>query len=145
MERKVGSGRKGTVDEEEYLLRSLTKLVARWTTVKVDATHLLPHLFQFNTQEHRAEGLSLQAEVAEFANELQAAIEEVWTKTALPPQSGEGEQPSLAGMSAAMDGMQEGWAKRMREYELAARLDPLDKVAKPEVGKLEWRQRLSNV
>lgn len=29
MERKVGSGRKGTVDEEEYLLKSLTKLAAK--------------------------------------------------------------------------------------------------------------------
>ena len=29
MERKVGSGRKGTVDEEEYLLKSLTKLAGR--------------------------------------------------------------------------------------------------------------------
>lgn len=30
MERKVGSGRKGTVDEEEYLLKSITKLVGRF-------------------------------------------------------------------------------------------------------------------
>lgn len=30
MERKVGSGRKGTVDEEEYLLKSVTKLVDRF-------------------------------------------------------------------------------------------------------------------
>jgi hypothetical protein len=29
MERKVGSGRKGTVDEEEYLLKSLTKLAGK--------------------------------------------------------------------------------------------------------------------
>lgn len=30
MERKVGSGRKGTVDEEEYLLKSVTKLVDKF-------------------------------------------------------------------------------------------------------------------
>lgn len=30
MERKVGSGRKGTVDEEEYLVRSVSKLVDRF-------------------------------------------------------------------------------------------------------------------
>jgi len=30
MERKAGSGRKGTVDEEEYLLRSVNKLVDRF-------------------------------------------------------------------------------------------------------------------
>lgn len=34
MERKVGSGRKGTVDEEEYLLRSITKLVGRFNTTQ---------------------------------------------------------------------------------------------------------------
>jgi elongator complex protein 1 len=34
MERKVGSGRKGTVDEEEYLLKSITKLVARFGTTQ---------------------------------------------------------------------------------------------------------------
>lgn len=34
MERKIGSGRKGTVDEEEYLLRAVTKLVVRWGTVQ---------------------------------------------------------------------------------------------------------------
>lgn len=34
MERKVGSGRKGTVDEEEYLLRSVSKLVDRFLTTQ---------------------------------------------------------------------------------------------------------------
>jgi elongator complex protein 1 len=34
MERKVSSGRKGTVDEEEYLLKSLTKLAGRLATTQ---------------------------------------------------------------------------------------------------------------
>lgn len=34
MERKVGSGRKGTIDEEEYLLKSIGKLVTRFDTVQ---------------------------------------------------------------------------------------------------------------
>jgi len=34
MERKVGSGRKGTVDEEEYLLRSVSKLVERFNVTQ---------------------------------------------------------------------------------------------------------------
>ena len=34
MERKVGSGRKGTVDEEGYLLKSLTKLAGRLATAQ---------------------------------------------------------------------------------------------------------------
>ena len=42
MERKIGSGRKGTVDEEEYLLKSVTKLVARWTAIqrKISGAHV---------------------------------------------------------------------------------------------------------
>lgn len=39
MERKVGSGKKGTVDEEEYLLKSVTKLVGRFTIAQGE--HLL--------------------------------------------------------------------------------------------------------
>ena len=34
MERKVGSGRKGTADEEEYLLKSLVKLAGRLVTAQ---------------------------------------------------------------------------------------------------------------
>ncbi|KAF8260574.1 IKI3 family-domain-containing protein [Lactarius quietus] len=34
MDRKVGSGRKGTVDEEEYLLKSLTKLAGKLSEVQ---------------------------------------------------------------------------------------------------------------
>jgi elongator complex protein 1 len=34
MERKIGSGRKGTVDEEEYLLKSLIKLAGRLTATQ---------------------------------------------------------------------------------------------------------------
>lgn len=34
LERKVGSGRKGTVDEEEYLLKSVGKLVDRFKNTR---------------------------------------------------------------------------------------------------------------
>lgn len=34
MERKVGSGRKGTIDEEEYLLTSIGKLITRLNTME---------------------------------------------------------------------------------------------------------------
>ncbi|KIP09060.1 hypothetical protein PHLGIDRAFT_68294 [Phlebiopsis gigantea 11061_1 CR5-6] len=148
MERKVGSGKKGTVDEEEYLLRSLTKLIGRWDTVKVDATHLLPHLFQFPTPTHRDEGLSLQDEIADFAKELQSAIDEIWTKTSSQlPADGDtaATLSSVAAMDTGLEGMQDGWAKRMREYEVNSRLDPLDKVPKPDVRKVEWKQQLSRI
>lgn len=42
MERKVGSGRKGTIDEEEYLLKSIGKLVPRFDTVQGEL-HLIAH------------------------------------------------------------------------------------------------------
>lgn len=34
MERKVGSGRKGTVDEEEYLYKSVAKLAVRFNSAR---------------------------------------------------------------------------------------------------------------
>ncbi len=34
LDRKVGSGKKGTVDEEEYILNSITKLVTRFRTLQ---------------------------------------------------------------------------------------------------------------
>lgn len=33
-ERKVGSGRKGTADEEEYLFKSVAKLVVKFSTTR---------------------------------------------------------------------------------------------------------------
>ena len=39
MERKVGSGRKGTVDEEEYLLKSLTKLAGKLSEAQGACLH----------------------------------------------------------------------------------------------------------
>ena len=113
-----------------------------------DATHLLPHLFQFPTPAHKDEGLSLQEEVSDFEKELQSAIDEIWTKTSSQAPNNE----DTASMSSAIgatdigtEGMQDGWAKRMREYELNSRLDPLDKVQKPDVQKVEWKQQLSRI
>jgi hypothetical protein len=42
LERKAGSGRKGTVDEEEYLLKSVSKLVGRFNTTQ-GRIFRLPH------------------------------------------------------------------------------------------------------
>ncbi|KAL6305119.1 IkappaB kinase complex IKAP component [Sparassis latifolia] len=127
MERKVGSGRKGTVDEEEYLLKSVTKLVGRFNTVQVDAANVLPHLFQF-TEEHRAEGMALRKEVADFEKELKAAVDEIWARPPGPEDTGEG------GDGAPGD----TWASRMQEHERQRQTDPLEKVAKPDLAKQEW-------
>ncbi|KAJ3499885.1 hypothetical protein NLJ89_g10033 [Agrocybe chaxingu] len=127
MERKVGSGRKGTVDEEEYLLRSVSKLVDRFLTTQGEARNLLPHLFQF-TEKHREEGLALQREVGEFEIELKAAVEEIWARP-------ENEESEVA--------VPEGWAARIAETEKAKLVNPLDKVPKPDAGQgKDWRINL---
>ncbi|KAI0326070.1 IkappaB kinase complex IKAP component [Cubamyces sp. BRFM 1775] len=129
LERKVGSGRKGTVDEEEYLLKSVSKLVTRFNTTQADSASLLPHLLQF-TEEHRAEAASLQQELQDFAAELTAAVEEIWKKA---PEGEEGTETVPAADS---------WAARMEAYEKQKHINPVDKVAKPEMGKPEWKLRL---
>ncbi|KDQ56269.1 hypothetical protein JAAARDRAFT_36447 [Jaapia argillacea MUCL 33604] len=132
MERKVGSGRKGTVDEEEYLLKSITKLVARFTTAQGETSNLLPHLLQF-TPEHRAEGISLQSDLAAFEVELKQAVEEVWTR---PPSETQQDEEGAVG---------DGWAKRMEQIEKNRMVNPLDKVVKPDVSAGEWRIPLLDI
>lgn len=89
---------------------------------------LLPHLFRF-TDEHRAEGLALQRDVAAFETELKAALEEVWARP--PPEGEDGEDAEPI----------EGWASRMAEKEKSARVNPLDKVMKPDISHAtrDWR------
>ncbi|KAH0829046.1 IKI3 family-domain-containing protein [Lanmaoa asiatica] len=129
MERKVGSGRKGTVDEEEYLLKSISKLVARWTVTQGprrrphsgEVRKLLPHLLQFS-KAHRAEGEALQQEFSAFDTELRRVIEEIWKKPGV-------EREQFA----------DSWATRMQEKERDRLIDPVERVQKPEMGVVEWR------
>ncbi|KAK2463075.1 hypothetical protein APHAL10511_004730 [Amanita phalloides] len=125
LERKIGSGRKGTVDEEEYLLKSITKLVGRFNTTRDEAGNLLPHLFHL-TSEHREEGRALQAELGEFEDELGKALEEVWPKT-----SEEDTSPI------------DSWAVRMEERERIKKINPMERVPKPDLPRGEnWRIKL---
>ncbi|KAG6888546.1 hypothetical protein C0992_008245 [Termitomyces sp. T32_za158] len=115
MERKVGSGRKGTVDEEEYLLKSLTKLAARFVTIQAEARDLLHHLLQF-TPEHRKEGMAMQKHLTDFGDELQRSLNEVWMKP--------GEETPI-----------DSWATRMEQLEKARRANPVDKVPELELSR----------
>ncbi|KAJ7672113.1 IKI3 family-domain-containing protein [Mycena rosella] len=122
------AGRKGTADEEEYLLKSVTKLVTRFSTTQGDARQLLPHLSQF-TPEHDAEGVALQAELSEFEQELVDGVEEIWKKPV-------GEDESAASV-------QDSWAQRMDDKAKQRLVDPIDRVAKPEAkGTEEWRMKM---
>ncbi|KAI0697397.1 IkappaB kinase complex IKAP component [Cerioporus squamosus] len=134
LERKVGSGRKGTVDEEEYLLKSVSKLVARFNTAQADTSALLPHLLQF-TEEHRAEAASLQEDLRDFAEELSAAVQEIWKKAP------EGEEGGAEGGAPSAD----SWAARMEAYEKRKNANPVDNIVRPELAKQEWKLKLPDV
>ncbi|KAJ7496599.1 pol II transcription elongation factor [Mycena latifolia] len=126
IERKAG--RKGTADEEEYLLKSVTKLVGRFTATQGDARQLLPHLCQF-TPEHDAEGIALQAEISDFEQELVDGVEEIWKKSVRAEES------------AAS--VQDSWAQRMDDKAKQRLIDPLDRVPKPDTkGTEEWRMKM---
>ncbi|TFK65584.1 IkappaB kinase complex, IKAP component [Pluteus cervinus] len=130
LERKVGSGKKGTVDEEEYLLRSVTKLVGRFSATRDETKNLLPHLFQF-TEEHRREGLRLQGQITRFEQHLEEVLKEIWAKS--DESGGAVEQ-------------EDTFASRMEEKERNRKIDPLDRVSKPEFGvDKDWRVGLYEV
>ncbi|KAF7980125.1 hypothetical protein HWV62_39551 [Athelia sp. TMB] len=120
MERKVGSGRKGTVDEEEYLLKSNSKLNDE---LAGDVNNLLPHLQQF-PEEYRAEGLSLKDDLSRLEQELKSSVEEIWKK----PDDADNEFKA------------ESWAARMDAKEKERQVDPLQRVEKPTVLEgINWR------
>ncbi|KIJ66069.1 hypothetical protein HYDPIDRAFT_174791 [Hydnomerulius pinastri MD-312] len=125
MERKVGSGRKGTVDEEEYLLRSITKLVTRCAATQGEVKKLLPHLLHFS-KEHRSEGVALQKEFSAFDKELRDAVEEIW------------KNPRSTDEPAPVD----SWAIRMQEKEKERLVDPVERVPKPEMAGVGWALKL---
>jgi len=128
MERKIGSGKKGTIDEEEYLLTSVTKLVGRFTAARTEAHSLLPHLLQF-TAEHREEAESLQADISSFEAELKTAIDEIWAK----PSQNEDEPHEP-----------EGWAKRMQD-KIRDRQIAMERIVKPPLPDGDWKDDIRSV
>lgn len=123
LDRKVGSGRKGTIDEEEYLFKSVSKLVSRIVTIQDEARGLLPHLLQF-TEEHREEGLSMQRLLLQFETELKDSLDEIWAR---PPE----ETPPL-----------DSWALRVTEAERDRKVNLVDKVPKPIFPSSGWKVTL---
>ena len=146
MERKVGSGKKGTVDEEEYLLRSVNKLVDRFNSTlgkdrlslcisrlhichpQGEARGLLPHLFQF-TQKHREEGSQMQHEIGDFEAEVKAALDEIWAE----PSEGDG--------LGTIEETGVGLAERMADMAKSAKDNALKRVEKGEISHTvrDWR------
>ncbi|KAH8994552.1 Elongator complex protein 1 [Lactarius akahatsu] len=118
MERKVGSGRKGT----------LTKLAGKLSEAQDEAAALVPHLLRF-TPVHRIAARELQNEVAAFSREIAEAFDEAWPAPT--------EDTETAAEPAA-----DGWAARMAERE-KERERAVKAIAKPELRAPEsWRTRL---
>ncbi|KAJ3809935.1 IkappaB kinase complex IKAP component [Lentinula aff. lateritia] len=137
MERKVGSGRKGTVDEEEYLLRSIGKLVGRFSGTRSEGKKLLAHLIRF-TAQHREDGLAMQRELSELEAELNATVEEIW---ATPTDA-----VGLDGQTQSMQPLQDTWAVRMDDAQRQRKINPMERIAKPQVDsdgdEKEWKMKL---
>ncbi len=157
MERKVGSGRKGTFDEEEYLLKSLVKLAGRlvttqgarsnflyfpkWQSVAEMRSHdsvlldetaaLVPHMLRF-TPSHTTAARELQNEVAAFSRQMAEAFDELWPTLI--------EDAETAAESGA--GPPDSWAARMTEREKEREL-AIKAINKPELrAASSWCMRL---
>jgi len=122
----VGSGRKGTVDEEEYLMKSVGKLATRLEAVQAEAEALLPHLLQFS-HEHREQGQLLQQEVADLKAKLLTCVDEIWDRKDDPDAS---------------ERTVDSWAARMEEV-MRDRKEAIKRIPKPELGQGEsWQIKL---
>lgn len=96
-----------------------------------EGKRLLPHLLKF-TSGHREEGMAIQKELADFEFELNAAVEEIWVMAI--PIDGDGQTQPLP----------DSWATRMEEVQRQRRINPVERVAKPqtdgETG--DWKMKL---
>jgi elongator complex protein 1 len=93
-ERKNSSGKKGSVNEEAYLLNSIGKLVGTFNNAQsecstpllsdasnvpfaVDVRCMLPHSLQL-MPDRRSQAIMLKDDVEMFRQELSHALEEIW-------------------------------------------------------------------
>ncbi|PVF95559.1 IkappaB kinase complex, IKAP component [Serendipita vermifera] len=79
LDMKNAAGRKGTVEEESYILTSWGKLATRLTALQGEVGKLLPHLLLMS-EEHRTEGVRLQRAVIQFEDRFKEAVEAVWAE-----------------------------------------------------------------
>ncbi|EJD52142.1 IKI3-domain-containing protein [Auricularia subglabra TFB-10046 SS5] len=102
LERKAGSGRKGTVDEERYLLTSIGKLCTRLATLQVEVEKLQHTLVALGAKsaEHEEAARALQNDLSVFEKELGEAVEHVWKEERMVPavRLEEGEVVAATGM-----------------------------------------------
>ncbi|KAG9023743.1 hypothetical protein FS842_005649 [Serendipita sp. 407] len=77
LDMKNAAGRRGTVEEESYILASWVKLVSRLSGLQNEAGKLFRNI-RFFEEEHILEGKKLQVFLLEFEESLKTVIDEVW-------------------------------------------------------------------
>ncbi|OCF35523.1 hypothetical protein I316_02575 [Kwoniella heveanensis BCC8398] len=75
--KKRATGRRGTVDEYEYLVASIGRLLIRVDDKSAEATTLLRQLI-LATPDHLALAKSLQSTIIVFRTKLENSIDEAW-------------------------------------------------------------------
>lgn len=75
--KKRATGRRGTVDEWEYLVMSIGRLLARVDEKSAEALTLLRHLI-LASSDHVALAQSLQSTIIAFRTKLSNALDEAW-------------------------------------------------------------------
>ncbi|KIY33719.1 elongator complex protein 1, partial [Cryptococcus gattii E566] len=75
--KKRATGRRGTVDEWEYLVMSIGRLLARVDEKSAEALTLLRHLI-LASSDHVALAQSLQSTIIAFRTKLSSALDEAW-------------------------------------------------------------------
>ncbi|CAE6532691.1 unnamed protein product [Rhizoctonia solani] len=80
------AGRKGTANEEEYIISSLVKLNQRLEHMQKEASQLIPNLSRFS-DEHQTLGRQLRDDITRFEEQLSAVIELEWPTDSEVPGS----------------------------------------------------------
>ncbi|WWD21132.1 hypothetical protein CI109_105613 [Kwoniella shandongensis] len=75
--KKKATGRRGTVDEYEYLVASIGRLLSRVDEKSAEALILLRHLI-LASDDHLALAQSLQSTIISFRSKLSDSIDEAW-------------------------------------------------------------------
>ncbi|KAF8594643.1 IkappaB kinase complex, IKAP component [Ceratobasidium sp. AG-I] len=94
------AGRKGTANEEEYILASLVKLTQRLEHVQQEASKLLPHLPRLSS-DHYSTGKELVEDIDRFESQLHEIVEREWateqveSDPSLPPIIPKPPKPSM--------------------------------------------------
>ncbi|KAG8817137.1 hypothetical protein FRC17_000043 [Serendipita sp. 399] len=88
LDMKNAAGRKGTIEEETYILASWTKLSIRLVGLQNEAGKLFRNLRIFG-EEHVTEGKRLQSSLIELEDSFKTIIDEVWGEPDINQQTGE--------------------------------------------------------